>query len=247
MKIGLDWSGVIADVFSARRLVLMEMYGGYKGDTGKKMPLFGPYHDPESLIVPFSKEYYELMKNVHFGRYPIFTHESARDWALRDKSDKEEGTLLSLSLEEYEAMKIVLYEREAYALNIPEIPGALEGIKKLAEAGHAVTIVTSRGPGVPQSVVKAWLAGHNVNVPVRFGVKDKTKVLAEYDFFVDDKKVQLAPKDKSLTTVRSLFLHSYNAGDSGLFCKAPCTWVAGWDHVLSTAEALKENLLVSAE
>ncbi len=240
MKIGLDWSGVIADVFNARRLVLMEMYGGYKGDDGSKRPLFGPYHDPDSTIVPFSKEYLKLIEHTHFGRYPTFTGKSAREYLFEDKSDREDGTLLSISLEEYEAMKVVLYERSEYAQNIPEVPGAINAIKKLLELGHEVTIVTSRGPGIPEKVVQEWCEAHDLHVPIVFGQKKKVGILHEYDLFVDDKKRQLAP-NTDLETVRMLFMHHYNANEITDFIYANnCGYIADWVGLLRWIEARKK-------
>ncbi|XKT75349.1 MAG: hypothetical protein ACJKSS_01000 [Patescibacteria group bacterium UBA2103] len=215
MKIGLDWSGVIANVHEARRLVLMEMHGAFEDGEKPK----GSYRGNIN-IRPFSDEYRKMMSMIYFGRAPIFTF--TKVWALADKSTREEGSLLSITEEDYEAMKVVLYERPEYALNIPAIDGALDAIRTLSEEGHDVEIVTSRGPdGIPRKVVADWLLANMVDLPVRYGVKDKTQVLHEYDFFVDDKKRQLAPEDLSLNTIRILFAHHYNMEDTEAFVSGP--------------------------
>jgi len=236
MKIGLDWSGVIADVNEARRLVLMEMHGTFENGA----PLMGPFSGNDG-ITPFSPEYRRMFEDVVSGRAPIFTF--TKDWVLEDKSAREDGTLLSVSKEQYEEMKVVLYEHPGYAENIPEIPGAVAAINKLVEDGHDVTIVTSRGPGISQQVVKAWCKKQGLNVPIIFDAKDKTLLLKEYDLFVDDKKRQLAPGDDSLATVRMFFMHHYNVADITDFIHADkCGYVASWDPILYWVS--KNNLRV---
>tara|TARA_B100000745_G_scaffold294100_1_gene236684 strand:+ start:2585 stop:3286 length:702 start_codon:yes stop_codon:yes gene_type:complete len=231
MKIGLDWSGVIANVHEARRLVLMEMYGKFEdGDSMK-----GPYLGNDN-VVPFSEEYRKMIVAVYSGRTPLYTF--TKEWVLEDKSHQQDGTLLSVTSEEYEAMKQVLYERPEYAENIPEIPGAIAAIKELVEAGHDVSIVTSRGPGFSAEVVENWCKAHGLHVPMVFGAKDKTQVLHEYDLFVDDKKRQLAPGDDSLATLRMLFMHHYNAKDSADFIRPKnCGYIADWAGLLRRINA----------
>lgn len=228
MKIALDWSGVIAAVNEARRLILMEMHGRFENNV----PVNGPFLGRDE-VVPFSMEYRKLFDQIVFGRAPQFTF--TKSWALTDKSSKEDGTLLTVTKEQYEAMKKVLYERPEYALNIPEIPGALNAIKTLVALGHDVTIVTSRGPGVPQQVVEAWCKKHDLSLPIVFGQKDKTKVLHEYDLFVDDKSRQLAPEDTSLETIRILFMHYYNVMDIDAFIygrRGYTGYYAHWDPIV---------------
>ena len=226
MKIGLDFCGVIADIPEARRLVLMEMYGKFENGA----PIMGPFSGNEG-IVPFSPEYRRMFEDVVSGRAPMFSF--TKEWVLADKSLMEGGALLTISDEQYNAMKVVLYERPEYAENIPEVPGAVSAIKKLVHDGHDVTIVTSRGPGIPQQVVEAWLLKHELNVPVIYGVKDKTLLLHDYDLFVDDTKRHLAPGDSSYRAVRMLFMHHYNTEDISDFIRGKrCGYVAHWDPIL---------------
>tara|TARA_B100000508_G_scaffold60333_2_gene47503 strand:+ start:50829 stop:51533 length:705 start_codon:yes stop_codon:yes gene_type:complete len=234
MKIGLDWSGVIADVHEARRLILMELHGTFENGA----PVMGPFSGNDG-IVPFSPEYRKMFEDVVSGRTPVFAF--TKDWVLEDKSQKEDGTLLSISLEEYEAMKEVLYERSEYAENIPEIPGALEGIKELLEEGHDVSIVTSRGRGLPAEVVRNWCKAHDLHLPTIFGAKDKTRLLVKYDLFVDDKKRQLiAEGDDSLATVRMLFMHRYNTNEiTDFISKDNCGYIADWAGLLKWIRARK--------
>lgn len=235
LHIGLDWAGVIANPIEAQRLVLMEMYGSIQNEQGEYLPLNGPYKDKESSIVPFSNQYRQVIDKIVTGRCPYFSY--TKEWVLRDKSHLEEGTLLSISNEEREAMKVVLYEQPGYPENIPEIPGAVSSIKKLQDAGHVVTIVTSRGPKIPQLVVEKWLAAHDIEVSVRFGVKDKALHLKDFNVFVDDSPKHLAFGDLDLKTRRFLFLHFYNV-DSMIGGKG-VDIVGMWDTLLEKIKRLE--------
>lgn len=228
MKIGLDWSGVIANVQEARRLLLMELYG----EMEEGHPMYGPSHGNENLV-PFSPEYQKAISDITIGRAP--NHTFTKEWVFKDKSHEQDGTLLTITEEQYEAMKVVLYENAAYAGNIPPIHGALSAIRMLIAWGHDVSIVTSRGPGIPQQVVAAWCKKHHIDIPIVFGQKDKTKILHEYDLFVDDKKRQLAPEDTSLETIRILFMHYYNVMDIDAFIYGPrghTGYCPSWDAIL---------------
>lgn len=229
MKIGLDWAGVTANIAEAQRLVLMEMYARFENDVPVNGPLLG-----RDEITPFSMEYRKLFDHVVLGRAPCFSY--TKNWVLEDKSHKQDGTLLSIDLVQYEAMKKVLYEHPGYPENIPEVPGAAEGITKLVADGHDVEIVTSRTPGVPLDVIKMWMGKRKLYVPIRSGVKDKTKVLHEYDIFIDDKAKQLAP-EKWCLTLRLLFAHYYNYQETTPFIyNRNCGYVPDWRTILSIVE-----------
>ena len=175
-----------------------------------------------------------MINAIFSGRAPVFSY--GKEWVLKDKSPQEQGTLLSISATEYDAMKVVLYERPEYAENIPEVPGAVEGTKALQAAGHEVTIVTSRGPGIPQKVVEAWLRTHDLEVPVMFGVRDKTSVLSEFDIFVDDSARHLAFGDASLETLRFLFIHFYNV--QHMAAHQNVGFLGRWEDLLEEMERL---------
>lgn len=226
MKIGVDWAGVVAHIKEAQRLVLMEMYGLL--EEGR--PMEGPYRGNENLV-PFSNEYRQAISQLVRNRAPVFTY--TKEWVLEDKGAREEGTLLSIGLAEYEAMKKVLYEYPGYPENIPEIPGAVEGILSLIRDGHDVELVTSRTPGVPLDVINAWMGKRNLPIPVRAGIKDKTEILHEYDVFIDDRSEQLLPERWCLT-LRLLFMHHYNVQDISPFIHhGNCGYVPDWRTILS--------------
>lgn len=228
MRIGLDWAGVTANIVEAQRLVLMELHGKYENGA----PMEGPFKGNTNLE-PFSPEYRKAVSQLVMNRAPCFAY--TKEWVLKDKRDQQDGTLLSISLDEYEAMKKVLYEHPGYPENIPEVPGAVAGIKTLVAHGHDVEIVTTRGKGVPRNVVEKWMGKRGLYIPIRSGIKDKTKVLHEYDMFVDDKAKHLAP-EKWCLTLRLLFAHYYNYQDTTPFIyNGNCGYVPDWRTILSIA------------
>lgn len=77
-----------------------------------------------------------------------------------------------------------------YVLRVGDpLPGSVEAIRRVAEAGHTVHIVTDRNvasdPHVPAKHTSAWLTEHNVPFDSLTLSSDKTA--AATDFFIDDR------------------------------------------------------------
>lgn len=94
-----------------------------------------------------------------------------------------------LTVDEY----LALYRAgvdDGYVLRVGEpIPGSVEGMKRLSEAGHSIHIITDRrvasDPDVPARLTKAWLMEHNVPFDSLTLSSDKTAVAT--DHFIDDR------------------------------------------------------------
>ncbi len=77
-----------------------------------------------------------------------------------------------------------------YVLRVGEpMPGAVQAMCQLSEAGHAIHIVTDRSvgsePGISECHTKAWLADHRFRYDTLTISSDKTVVPT--DFFIDDR------------------------------------------------------------
>lgn len=55
-----------------------------------------------------------------------------------------------------------------FQINVRPVDGAIEGVQKLLDEGHELTVVTDRSPRI-QEVTRAWLDKHGLtNLPVVF-------------------------------------------------------------------------------
>lgn len=94
-----------------------------------------------------------------------------------------------LTLDEY----LALYRAgvdEGFVLRVGEpLPGTLEEIKRVADAGHTIHIVTDRSiasdPKLPGQLTEAWLLEHGVPFDSLTLSSDKTSVATDY--FIDDR------------------------------------------------------------
>jgi hypothetical protein len=94
-----------------------------------------------------------------------------------------------LTLEEY----LALYRSgvdDGFVLRLGDpLPGSIEGMKRLYDAGHSIHIVTDRkvatDPNRPSLLTEAWLLEHGVPFDSLTLSSDKTAVATDY--FIDDR------------------------------------------------------------
>lgn len=108
---------------------------------------------------------------------------------------------------------------EKYPLIGPEIPGSIEGVKRLQELGYEVVIWTCR-EGEPLEMAKKWLSEKGVDVKyfnenttaeIEFWKTDPRKVAA--DFYVDDRVVGGFPGWDKVIKWAEVYLLSEGRGD----------------------------------
>lgn len=82
-----------------------------------------------------------------------------------------------------------LFEDDEFHMAIPAVPGALEGVRAIAERGHSFRYVTSR-PSFMEAVTARWLDELGFpQAPLDCVGREAKKVLlrqAKYDLLIDD-------------------------------------------------------------
>lgn len=178
--------------------------------------------DCDNVLYPFTDGFARVAERLGLrlaSQRPVLRWEFWRDWGLTVDQFNEVFTA--------GAADGHIFECE------DPLPGAVEGVRRLVDAGHEVHLVTARSwPGCEQvcrTATYRWLGLHGFPLHSVTFTDDKTVV--ECDLFVDDQPDVYRLVDDAGEAVPVLWHHSSNEGHRSIRHR-----LHGWDDLAALTE-----------
>lgn len=132
--------------------------------------------DMDGILVDLFQYWLDLIEKDHGAEFKTLPEEITR-WDLHKC-----GNLQKLG-----AAKTYAYlQQPGFFRNAPALPGAIEGLKSLVDAGHEVVIVSSPSGPISAKEKLEWLAEHAPFLPAKNIMLANMKTLVRGDVLIDD-------------------------------------------------------------